>query len=355
MSQLDSLAIDLSKHNTSYWYESDAAVVFEEHSSCQWGLFTVDFSLHAKNFSIDSLIIYQQASLTSSEHTIVTDRFNVVLNQEGASAQTTSSALDTYLVIEYRDVISYYFFIQLVYEEVSLPDFTLKSMESTEGVLVDTDSSLTIYRYRELFSPASPPMQTTYQVSLGLKIDSVFSIEGGLLATSSDFFYLIQSDTNSSAARVYYQGTNDFPKFATVDKLTESLQYISRDSESAKMFQSKDRKKALDDFWLSLYPLKRNAAEAIKLYFTNVTRANQYFTNYKPGWKTDPGMILIVFGTPMAVYREDWREVWRYDAGLEFEFRIISNLFAYQHYVLIRREAYASDWLSAVRTIRNNR
>lgn len=91
------------------------------------------------------------------------------------------------------------------------------------------------------------------------------------------------------------------------------------------MFRSKNPKESFDSFWMNTYSTKSRARNAIRKYYNWIENANTLFTDFKPGWKTDRGMMYIVFGKPNEVYRTGSLEEWYYDDGSAFEFTIIST------------------------------
>ncbi|NIA22828.1 MAG: GWxTD domain-containing protein [Proteobacteria bacterium] len=79
------------------------------------------------------------------------------------------------------------------------------------------------------------------------------------------------------------------------------LVYISTPSEIRKLKNAPESKR--DSLW-SVFWKKRDPVptteknEAEIEYFKRVEYANKKFTSYKPGWKTDRGMIYIKYGPP---------------------------------------------------------
>jgi hypothetical protein len=93
-------------------------------------------------------------------------------------------------------------------------------------------------------------------------------------------------------------------------------------------------------------------------YFRQVELANRYFTSYKEGWKTDRGMVYIVFGLPTEVAKIEDREVWTYrrdDLRTTFTFMKSSSVFDPDNYVLIRDKKYQQMWYETIDKWRNAR
>ena len=60
------------------------------------------------------------------------------------------------------------------------------------------------------------------------------------------------------------------------------------------------------DFWKNLDPspgTERN--EAYDQYYSRVNFANQNFKSYTEGWRTDKGMVYIIYGPPFNIERTD--------------------------------------------------
>ena len=360
--------IDISQYNCSYWYETNP------EAKATYSVYMSDSSYHVmlrlttRSARQDSLYFYLQNNFTTEGHRIFVPQGDTLVANPALLIVSfeVKKSNENVLVIHYRNQQDYLFPIQLRYNgvqhpgiyqvEVSngLPYFTsyLKADSSYFENPLD-DSVLWVYQYSDQFNAAEPPMSTTYSVSPSLQRDTLVAFKGSFYPEPNKF-YFIQKDTLDLGGITRYSGSEFYPKYRHLEDLVPPLIYITRGGERSKLERAVDLKAAFDEFWLTLYPIKRNAAEAIADYYRSVTLANIFFTDYKPGWKTDRGMLYIVLGPPQKVIREDWRELWIYDEELSFEFRIISNLFAYQQYYLIRRETYEVPWYNAVRRLRNN-
>jgi GWxTD domain-containing protein len=108
-----------------------------------------------------------------------------------------------------------------------------------------------------------------------------------------------------------------------IDELIDQPQYVAKDNEMSYMRDGKidaEKQKRFLDFWKKkdLSPnTKRN--EAMQQYYRRLLIANKLFSNaYTPGWRTDMGMVFIIFGDPSNVDRHPYEmdskpyEVWDY-------------------------------------------
>ena len=98
----------------------------------------------------------------------------------------------------------------------------------------------------------------------------------------------------------------------------------------------------------------------IKKYYGRVIEANKYFSSYTEGWRTDRGMIYILFGSPGTVYKSAESESWIYGTpnstlALNFFFIKVNNPFTDNDYTLSRSPTYESSWYRAVEIWRQGR
>jgi GWxTD domain-containing protein len=107
-----------------------------------------------------------------------------------------------------------------------------------------------------------------------------------------------------------------------IDLAIEQLMYIARDAEADRLRAAKtleEKQKAFLDFWRKRDPnpsTPRN--EKMIEFYQRVEYANKHFSHYREGWRTDMGMVYIIFGPPGAVDRHPFEmdskpyEIWSY-------------------------------------------
>lgn len=220
--------------------------------------------------------------------------------------------------------------------------------------------SLKVEYYRQgQFEPAPPPFEEDYTNNelFGLTPDTGFTI-----AQDQDFhfpkrgFYAIQA--SGADAKLTLRVTNPyFPELKKPNQLREAIRYISSRSSYQKL-QNKPAKAAVDQFWLNrANKKKKRAKRMIQRYYQRVQGANAFFTTYKKGWKTDRGLVYIIFGKPYIVYRTNQREVWLYPnkssmPTLEFRFERQNHALAPVYYQLSRSRFYRDPFYKAVEQLR---
>jgi GWxTD domain-containing protein len=222
-----------------------------------------------------------------------------------------------------------------------------------------TGATQTLSFYRDDF-PAAPPAfaETLGRVKSRLQVDSIFSVPAGqTIAFTQRGLYLVQEDT-SSAEGYTFRVAEDYPRYAKIQNLADPLIYVCTQAEFDRIKQAKGDKKAFDKVILGITGDAERAKGFMRSYFRKVELANQYFSSYKEGWKTDRGMIYIVFGQPDEVFKFSDREVWYYSNSMyktSFSFSKSPTLFDPENYVLIREKKYRNTWYEVIDLWRNAR
>lgn len=106
-----------------------------------------------------------------------------------------------------------------------------------------------------------------------------------------------------------------------LESAIEQLRYIAKGSELKKIKEAPQEKKkeSFLEFWQKRDPTPGTVAnELMDEYYRRVEYANQAFTLIREGWKTDMGMVYILFGPPDDIERHPFErgykpyEIWRY-------------------------------------------
>ncbi len=107
-----------------------------------------------------------------------------------------------------------------------------------------------------------------------------------------------------------------------LDKAISQLVYIASGNEISDMEEAKtkdDKIKMYIDFWKKKDPTPNTEENEVRdEYYRRVAYANENFSHYVEGWKTDRGMVFIILGPPNNVDRHPFEydskpyEVWQY-------------------------------------------
>lgn len=168
---------------------------------------------------------------------------------------------------------------------------------------------------------------------------------------------LKQLDVASLYIYYYYEG---FPEIISFGHVLDPIRYISTTKEYNALMEAEDSQKAFEKFWLKLARDQTAAKKMIAEYFDRVEIANQFFTSYKPGWKTDRGIIYIVYGQPYEVQIQGNTELWLYGEennilSVKFQFRRVPSDWTESDFKLLRDENYKNNWYRAVDVWRQGR
>jgi GWxTD domain-containing protein len=216
----------------------------------------------------------------------------------------------------------------------------------------ESSKPLHVSFYEDAFPAAAPAFSTSQaRVPKVLKPDSIFYADPkGSISLTQKGLYLAQQDT-ASAQGVAFRVEDDYPKLGKLESLAGPLIYVCTKQEYEKLKAAGNDKKKFDQIILSVTGNTERARIFMRNYFRRVELANQYFSSYKEGWKTDRGMIYIIYGLPDEVFLFEDREVWEYKNDYlkeRFQFVRSATIFDPENYVLIRDKSFTEDWYNMI-------
>lgn len=174
---------------------------------------------------------------------------------------------------------------------------------------------------------------------------------------------VVGQPTNDGSIRVAHrlQGAKaEHPYVRDLSDMIMASRYITSRSEYEQMTDADDAKAALDEFWLNCSSDPSQASALIATYYGRVEEANRYFSGIYPGWRTDRGMVHIVFGVPDKVRKSKDSEWWVYGEegsanAITFRFLHVEHPWDEDFYVLSRSIQFRSPWDRMVTNWRNGR
>jgi GWxTD domain-containing protein len=151
--------------------------------------------------------------------------------------------------------------------------------------------------------------------------------------------------------RAFGVKSNNYPAIQTPHEMAKPLVYLMSEGDYEELMEISDPdslKKEIDRFWLKEIGNTGQAKAVIELYYDRVEQANKQFSNFKEGWKTDLGMIYILFGPPWYTHDRLKEMYWYYSYNREdpeytyyFEQPKLKNKFyPFYHYLLQRQNFY---------------
>lgn len=208
--------------------------------------------------------------------------------------------------------------------------------------------SLFLFLYNLNFAPAPSPMTLApsatgnkMEISKRLRIPARQAI-----APDTVGFYFLQTDTLTLKGQGLRVENKYFPKTRTIPAMAGPIRYLSTNEEWTELERENFSKQAIDRFWLRMTQSEDKARKIIRSYYRRITQANRLFTSFKEGWKTDMGMVYVLYGPPDIVYQLPDGERWTYRAKndipeINFTFVRAVNPFDSKYFQLVRNKDYA--------------
>lgn len=218
--------------------------------------------------------------------------------------------------------------------------------------------------FKPNFKLAIPPFSLEQMPHFNYKPDSTFSVYENNnrieLALPQKGFFHLKTNNGTKEGVTFFVYESSYPKIKNSEQMILATRYIMAKKEFDNCMLSSDKKGAIDKFWLDIAGSNERAKELIRKYYGRVQEANKLFTSFQEGWKTDRGMIYIVFGAPNKVSKRKNGEMWTYGESsnphsIIFSFIKVINPFTDNDYYLERNEMYKAPWYEAVDMWRQGR
>ncbi|MFC2120448.1 GWxTD domain-containing protein [Bacteroidota bacterium] len=205
------------------------------------------------------------------------------------------------------------------------------------------------------YTDTIPNFQFTpdYSYSISFRELQNFKCEEGEL-----YFFRIDS-TGSDGILTGFFGQK-YPEINTLKQMIGPIKYIGTEEDYLKILNATNKKLAIDNFWLKISGSTDMARELIRIYYNRCLFANYYFTDISEGWKSDRGMIYMIFGNPEKITRMNSEEIWSYKKTPEsenpvFHFNKTENYYSNNVFLLIRDEKYRNVWEKAIESWRRGK
>ena len=223
--------------------------------------------------------------------------------------------------------------------------------ERNQGISFEVDY------FKSKFKLAQPPFSLAQMSHFTYKPDSVFTVSKAserieLSLPTTGFFHL-KTNNQEKTGVTFFVFENAYPKIKNIEQMVLSTRYIMAKKEYESILYSANQKVSIDKYWLDVGGSNERAKELIRKYYNRVQESNKLFTSYQEGWKTDRGMIYVVFGAPNRVTKRKNGEIWLYGEGGSpistlFSFVKVINPFSDNDYYLERNESFKQPWYQAV-------
>ena len=175
----------------------------------------------------------------------------------------------------------------------------------------------------------------------GLSTQSIWELQDSLLPVSAMTLEIdarsFQRDSTGArmharTLRTLFAHLKDLPyTISDIDKAIEQLRYIAHKNEIDYIQEastSAEKGKRFLEFWQKHNSKSETPANSLmEEYYARVSYANKHFSHFGDGWKSDMGMVFILFGPPENIERHPFDandkpyEIWYYyNLGRQFIF-----------------------------------
>lgn len=217
--------------------------------------------------------------------------------------------------------------------------------------------------YKRDFPLPSPIFAVDNHQPFDYLADSSFTIEvnsGKYYLFPQKGIYHCRFDENSKEGLSIFRFSKNYPEIKSANEMIEPVRYLVMKKEFEEINTTADIKKSIEKFWLDKSSNPERAKMLIRNYYNRVEDANKFFTSYTEGYRTDRGMVYVVFGIPNIVYKTSTSETWIYGQqnnalSLNLFFTKRENPFSDNDFELNRSPIYESPWYRAVDTWRQGR
>jgi GWxTD domain-containing protein len=205
----------------------------------------------------------------------------------------------------------------------------------------------------DINSPSAYPFETDTTIILTYTDTMMFSMP-------DEGVYYIRLDSSKKEGIALNNFGSDYPQVKSEKALLEPIFYIATLTEYRNLLEEKNTKRAVDDFWLKRSSSTERSRELIRVYYNRVLYSNLYFTASREGWKTDRGMVFILFGPPDRMKDTGNEQRWYYISRrqgkvIEFVFERKSSLYSNQDLVWKKSIESMQYWSSAVSSWRSGK
>lgn len=206
------------------------------------------------------------------------------------------------------------------------------------------------------FSSASPE----YPMVSEATHSSVFTTDGFFSLKVEQGLYLVSTDLLPEKGLSFSGVSGEYPWVKSKNQLYPPLRYLTTKQEFESIIKARNPKEKVDKFWVDCGGSKDRARALLEAFYSRVELSNREFTSYTEGWRTDRGMIYLIFGEPSKVLRSSDQETWIYgeeesSAALRFQFKKINSIWSDNIFALNRDPMYKTHWERMVTAWRNGR
>ena len=229
----------------------------------------------------------------------------------------------------------------------------------TDTTKIELENKTLILNFYQFNPPLPPP---PFSVSQALPFDQepseilYFNSDNGIfnIPTFKNGIYFFTTEEQQEEGLTLIKYGKDFPSITSIESVIEPMRFITSKKEYSHLSESTDSLRIrFETFWLEKTSNVEEARSLIATYYKRIEQSNLLFSSYIPGWKTDRGIIYLIFGPPNIIKKSSTKEVWTYGEeknylSVNFVFNQRLSKFSDNHYILNRSSVYKTHWYRAV-------
>jgi GWxTD domain-containing protein len=175
-----------------------------------------------------------------------------------------------------------------------------------------------------------------------------------------EYLQMVATRESADSGFAFVAFSNKYPEIKKKDDLYPPLRYLTTKQEFENISKSRNPKEKVDLFWIECGGSKDRARSLLAAYYERVQVANKFFNSYTEGWRTDRGMIYLVFGEPTRISTTATQQTWVYGddsngTALKFVFTKTFSVWSDNVYILRRDPMFKTHWERMVTAWRNGR
>ncbi|MFQ3598878.1 MAG: GWxTD domain-containing protein [Chloroherpetonaceae bacterium] len=203
-----------------------------------------------------------------------------------------------------------------LYYEVYVTDRTLDSLHLTYNIVLKSYKDEVVDEYTRVFLCTGKKTRILDTLSMQ-KLKS-----GNYLLTISAFDKFTKQIYDKATLFFFTRVSGQAMFIRNLDEAIDQLEYIADGDEIEKMRKAKtpeEKLKLFNAFWARVDPTPDTPENELMIeYYSRIEFANQNFSSYFQGWKSDMGRVYIKYGPPDFIERQPFSmesqpyEVWEY-------------------------------------------
>ncbi len=203
-----------------------------------------------------------------------------------------------------------------LYYEVYVTDRTLDSLHLTYNIVLKSYKDEVVDEYTRVFLCSGKKTRILDTLSMQ-KLKS-----GNYLLTISAFDKFTKQVYDKATLFFFTRVSGQALFIRNLDEAIDQLEYIADGDEIDKMREAKSQEEKLrlfNAFWARVDPTPDTPENELMIeYYSRIEFANQNFSSYFPGWKSDMGRVYIKYGPPDFIERQPFSmdsqpyEIWEY-------------------------------------------